>query len=424
MLNRTLRKLSLVALSFLPSTMVQAQSEQEQPPSLQSGSMTYLVCYYRNKVTGESSWAWGKDSQNQFIKINGEWTDLSLKALLKINGYAKDFEQNYISSCQNTNSDVQKEYVEYGVANNILSYKHQIWFEQIPANDFHFPFSRLVVFGDSLSDNGNLYNYSHRTFGAGSYYMGRFSNGPVWSEYLSKQFNLELYDWAVAGVTTDVPIPIPYTMNNQVDHYTSAMTHVANPAYAQTLYAILIGANNYIFNMDPDPKRIVNSISDSLEKLIAGGARYFLVPNLPDISVTPFLLSQGKVAQQAMHNKITVHNQLLAEATKQIKEKYSFIHILTPDVNGFLNDVVTNPAGYHVSNVNNVCDAGLPMGNYNSSSFCDDPKTYLFWDAVHPTTKIHCEMAQNIMDQLSESYQVTRFYKDYNQCDLSYVNKI
>ena len=46
-------------------------------------------------------------------------------------------------------------------------------------------YARLVVFGDSLSDNGNLYAAT----GGGTptsppYYQGRFSNGPVFTELL------------------------------------------------------------------------------------------------------------------------------------------------------------------------------------------------------------------------------------------------
>ncbi|HDV5785644.1 TPA: hypothetical protein RJD83_002616 [Legionella pneumophila] len=42
----------------------------------------------------------------------------------------------------------------------------------------------IVVFGDGLSDNGNLYAYTnHRRPASPAYYNGRFSNGPVWVEY-------------------------------------------------------------------------------------------------------------------------------------------------------------------------------------------------------------------------------------------------
>lgn len=49
-------------------------------------------------------------------------------------------------------------------------------------------FGNIVAFGDSLTHNGNLYAATEATGGippAPSYSNGRFSNGPVWVEYLA-----------------------------------------------------------------------------------------------------------------------------------------------------------------------------------------------------------------------------------------------
>ena len=42
------------------------------------------------------------------------------------------------------------------------------------------PYSNVFVYGDSLSDTGNIYNASGHTIPQSPpYYMGRFSNGPL-----------------------------------------------------------------------------------------------------------------------------------------------------------------------------------------------------------------------------------------------------
>src|SRR5437588_8056906 len=62
-------------------------------------------------------------------------------------------------------------------------------------------YRRLVVFGDSLSDNGNLFALTG--FPPAPYYMGRFSNGPVWVEDLAQYLDVPLDDYAFGGANTD-----------------------------------------------------------------------------------------------------------------------------------------------------------------------------------------------------------------------------
>src|SRR5438874_1472870 len=61
------------------------------------------------------------------------------------------------------------------------------------------PFTQLVVFGDSLSDVGNI---SSATFGSTPgqyYYNGRFSNGPVYAEALASGLGLPMVRSTASG---------------------------------------------------------------------------------------------------------------------------------------------------------------------------------------------------------------------------------
>jgi phospholipase/lecithinase/hemolysin len=51
-------------------------------------------------------------------------------------------------------------------------------------------FEELYIFGDSLSDPGNLFDFSGGIFPPPPYFEGRFSNGPVWSEYFADLLDL------------------------------------------------------------------------------------------------------------------------------------------------------------------------------------------------------------------------------------------
>ena len=60
----------------------------------------------------------------------------------------------------------------------------------------------MYVFGDSLSDNGNLYQMNHGKLPKTPYYDGRFSNGPVWVEDLTDLVGFsddDLEDYAIGG---------------------------------------------------------------------------------------------------------------------------------------------------------------------------------------------------------------------------------
>src|ERR1041384_6306889 len=66
------------------------------------------------------------------------------------------------------------------------------------------PFSRIFVFGDSLSDTGNFYALSGG-FPPAPYAGGRFSNGKLWVEYAAEALHMQILsgdNYAVAGATT------------------------------------------------------------------------------------------------------------------------------------------------------------------------------------------------------------------------------
>jgi len=52
--------------------------------------------------------------------------------------------------------------------------------------------NQIVVFGDSLSDSGNLFAATMGTTPPPPYYQGRFSNGPVWVEDLAGRLGVEM----------------------------------------------------------------------------------------------------------------------------------------------------------------------------------------------------------------------------------------
>ena len=52
------------------------------------------------------------------------------------------------------------------------------------------PFTNMVVFGDSLSDTGNILISTGGAIPTAPYFNGRFSNGPVWIDTLTAGLGL------------------------------------------------------------------------------------------------------------------------------------------------------------------------------------------------------------------------------------------
>lgn len=133
-------------------------------------------------------------------------------------------------------------------------------------------FNNLVVFGDSLSDTGNV---------------GRYSDGTIWVEALADQLGLALYDYAYAGATTGT-----YNLageDNSKFSGTGLLWQVekygSSSPIENSLVTVWAGANdlvNYRCYIDA-----VDNIVTALGLLYEEGFRYFMVPNLPDIGNTP-----------------------------------------------------------------------------------------------------------------------------------------
>lgn len=70
------------------------------------------------------------------------------------------------------------------------------------------PFSRIIVFGDSLSDTGNAFMLTGGLFPPSMYYAdGKMSNGEIWVEHLAESLGMELQpedQYAVASACSGV----------------------------------------------------------------------------------------------------------------------------------------------------------------------------------------------------------------------------
>jgi outer membrane lipase/esterase len=253
------------------------------------------------------------------------------------------------------------------------------------------PYDSLVVFGDSLSDNGNLYTF---TGGANppspDYWNGRFSNGMVAVEHMATRMGaVPLIDYAVGGAKTGMNEGTDF---NGGSGYTglgltaqvSMATSPAGSLSANSLYVLWAGPNDF-FDMTGDPNVVaataIGNMATAMQQLYADGARHFFVPLMPDLGLTPSARTGGTSAM--------VFASLLTDGyNTNLRNTLSFIdQALMPlgeitffDTAAFLRGVVANPLAYGLDNVRDAC-----LGNIN----CTNADGYLFWDDVHPTATAH-----------------------------------
>jgi phospholipase/lecithinase/hemolysin len=271
------------------------------------------------------------------------------------------------------------------------------------------PFTNLVVFGDSLSDIGNIsqatpFIIQPKTPGP-YYWNGRFSNGPIYAETLAAGLGLPALvnsssggaDYAYGGaLTTGSSFPenlVIRDVDDQVNQYTSSHNATAN-----TLYVVFAGANDLI-DGQTNMSLPVGSLQTSLEKLYTDGARQFLVINLPPLGFTPRY--NGTESTIATANARTQqYNAALATMLAGFQANHLAINLNQLDVYSLVLDARSNPVLYGLTNVTQSAAPGLSPGDssYDTSQLAPNPNQYLFWDDLHPTTAMHQILGHRALD--------------------------
>ena len=122
------------------------------------------------------------------------------------------------------------------------------WLRSLTSDDLKQRYDSLVVFGDSLSDQGLL---NKNTFGVmikpDTYWKSRWSNGPNWVDYVANALAAETLNYAVGGAETRDKenfferLVIP-SLSSQIESFAKEKDRVV---FDKTLVTIWIGANNY-----------------------------------------------------------------------------------------------------------------------------------------------------------------------------------
>ena len=250
-------------------------------------------------------------------------------------------------------------------------------------------YTALYAFGDSLSDTGNV-NLATGGVPFVPYYPGRFSNGPVWVETLAANLGLTAApslgggtNYAFGGAPTGLPYTtsVPRITEQVSNLYLPSVGGVADP---NALYVVWGGGN------DVRQGSITNSVANitaAITALATAGATTFVVPNLPNIGLTPEAIAAGPATVAGATYLSTTFNTQLAAAVASMESSLG-INIIDVDVFAFLNNVIVNPSLFGITNTSSRCYTG-PTGVGGAAPTCANPDEYVFWDGIHPTAAAH-----------------------------------
>lgn len=270
-------------------------------------------------------------------------------------------------------------------------------------------YGSLFVFGDSLSDaaGGNVVPLPPNEGGLpipAPFNNGRVSNGPVAAEYLGSFLGLsdaQQFHYAIAGARSGADGVFAGTgLLSQVGVFALGG---ANPAYGSGLFLVWAGANDLrdafsLANPLPSFAAAISNLSSAVTTLYGLGARHFLLPNMPDIGLTPEVLVNGPLISGQVSSLTGLFNTQLATAFTGLAATLPGATLTQYDTFAAHQVLVAGAPGNGYLNLTNGCLVEVP-GAAQAQSPCGES---FFVDNIHPTTTVHETLARGMVTAVPE----------------------
>ncbi|GAC1339612.1 MAG: cholinesterase ChoE [Acetobacteraceae bacterium] len=282
-------------------------------------------------------------------------------------------------------------------------------------------YSAEYVFGDSLSDNGNLAEvfYQQNLPNPPSYHDS-FTNGPVAVQLLASSFGLATNpslwvtgfqdvhglfggaayvpgtNYAVAAATAALQAvggPPGINLPQQVGAFSA---HVLGSADPNALYVVMIGGNDVrnATKQGTGAQAIAAGVQSELgavQTLAGEGARKFLVVNVADVGIIPEFAQDSPALAGTATAYSQQYDQLLAAGLSALAVPAG-TSVSQFDLYGFNNGLIANAAAYGLTDTTDRCYTATPFSTATSPQ-CGagalNIANFVYWDAIHPTATIH-----------------------------------
>lgn len=269
-------------------------------------------------------------------------------------------------------------------------------------------YSSFFIFGDSLSDNGNLFAATGGTTPAAPYVDGRFSNGPVWNESIAADFAAQgsvTANFAFGGaqaVTNAGQIP---DLPLQLGLFGASVPGAA--LGAQPLASLWFGSNDLFAAIDDfanglasigdvaaTGRAAADAVAAGATALSLAGITDFVIFNLPDFGSLPnYALFEPGSVDAANAGSDAFNDQLARNIIDLRSQGFRVIDI---DANSLFDDLLADPTQFGVLDATNPCF--IP-----GFALCtaEEVGALAFFDPVHPTATIHAAIADAVSAEIA-----------------------
>lgn len=277
-------------------------------------------------------------------------------------------------------------------------------------------FSEIIIFGDSLSDTGNLAGVVTPNLPP-PYFNNRISNGPLAIDYVAESLGVDAVAAAAGGrnyavVGGNIKGEDFEDLSQQVTRFLDSQA--INDA--DNLYFLMLGGND-LRGLRGQPNHeiasleielLVTSLLVQIRRLYVAGARQFFIATAPDIGNIPQTIdlepSDPGIRLRASSYVQTYNQALMEELQGFVAESDATVYEY--DINIVFNDMLQRPLNYGFELTDIGC---FDPDSYSLHPQCDtilfpltepDFEKFVFFDSIHPTGKAHNIVGQAMSARL------------------------
>jgi len=268
-------------------------------------------------------------------------------------------------------------------------------------------FSRIVSIGDSFSDTGRL---KSRTKGLlvpdFAFFDGRCSNGPLWIEYVKGALNIELINLAYGGATTSAAKhwifnQIFLNFQEQVAEYFATQP---GPIQAEdTLITVTGGGNNLFVEELRDFALMKRNMGLIFRNFYSAGARRFIFLGIGNWHPPASPLDRRVAGREdEVYDFLRRYHDEMRQLIQDLEKELPGIEIVYIDTDEIDQLSQKQPVEWGFEDVQSSCFKGDIIGRlYAEPGVCASPHTTKFWEHFHLSSKMHCHIAVQTLQQMS-----------------------